>query len=364
LAASSNLRLRVGVVGLGKLWEGRHKAALARMADRFRVTAIYDQVALRAALEARELHCAAPQGLAATVERPDVDVVYLLNPQWFGLHAAVLAAAAGKPVYCALPVGAYPEELEALAANRGAEAAPFVPELARRFYPATLRLRELMATRLGPPRRIVGHARFFGYDRYGPPGPATQSAPLPMAVDPAGNLLDWCRFVMQAEPRTIQAFGSTALVTEGAPEATEDHGGFLLEFPAGAVALVTFERFHRTPWGDSTRYLPPPGFQVYCERGAAWLEIPDRICWTDAEGSHEEALPIEPTIGEVLNDQLHRLLRGEPSLSPSFHDALSACRLVQALLKSRSEGRKIDLLDPAGLSRGAADLTSEPERGS
>ena len=38
-------RLRVGVVGLGRLWEVRHKPALARMKDRFQVVAVYDQVA-------------------------------------------------------------------------------------------------------------------------------------------------------------------------------------------------------------------------------------------------------------------------------------------------------------------------------
>ncbi len=171
MAASRNVRLRVAVIGLGRLWEGRHKTALGRLSDRFRVTALYDQVARRAIIQAAEQRCVAPEGLAATIERPDVDVVYLLNPQWFGLHAARLALASGKPVFSALPVAHHPEELEALGtAFSGPEAPFFTPELARRFYPATLRLRELLATRLGAPRRIVGHARFFGFDRYGLPG--------------------------------------------------------------------------------------------------------------------------------------------------------------------------------------------------
>ena len=45
-----------------------------------------------------------------------------------------------------------------------------LPEFARRFYPTSLRLRELLATRLGAPRLVIGLGRLFGFDRYGQPG--------------------------------------------------------------------------------------------------------------------------------------------------------------------------------------------------
>ena len=100
MGGSKHVRLRVGVIGLGRLWETRHKPSLARLDDRFRVTAVYDPVFRRAELEATQIGCAACEGLAALVERPDVDVIYLLSRQWFGLHPIGLACAAGKPVYC------------------------------------------------------------------------------------------------------------------------------------------------------------------------------------------------------------------------------------------------------------------------
>src|SRR5215471_14617174 len=96
LAGSKPVRLGVGVVGLGRLWETRHKPSLLRLQDRFRVTAVYDQVYRRARIEADHLGCVACEGLGALLERPDVDVIYLLSPQWFGLHPAHLACAAGK----------------------------------------------------------------------------------------------------------------------------------------------------------------------------------------------------------------------------------------------------------------------------
>jgi predicted dehydrogenase len=342
-------RLRLGIVGLGRLWDARHKPALARLADRFEVVAVFDQVARRAALEAQALGCDAALGLQTLATRADVDAVYVLGPQWFGLHAAQVACEAGKPVYCGLPVASDPEGLERLARLARTREVLVVPELARRFYPATLRLRELMATVLGPPRLVLGHVRLFGFDRYGSPGPNTQLAPLPMSVDPGGNLLDWCRFVFQAEPAGIQGFGATVLPGADADANSPgeaDFEGFTLDFPGGAVAQVTFGRFHRPSWDQATRFLPPPGIQVYAERGVAWLELPDRIQWTGPDGPHEERLPLEPTLGESLNDHFARLLRGEQSLAPRLDDALAACRLVGAFDRSRREGRRLDLAAP------------------
>lgn len=332
MGSSRQRRLRVGVVGLGRLWEARHKPALGRLADRFQVVAVYDQVALRAAMEARQLGCAAAEGLVELIGRPDVDVIYFLTPQWFGLHPIALACEVRKPIYCALPPASEPEAFEALSGQIRASGTTFVPELPRRFYPATLRLRELLATVLGPPKLVLGHARLFGFDRYGDPGPSTQLAPGSLLIDPGGNLIDWCRLVFQAEPTAVSGVGLEP-----------DFESLTLEFPGGGLAQVGIGRYHRGPWGEASRFLPQPGFQVFAERGVAWVEMPDRIQWTDGDGVHEERLPMEPTIGERLGEHLHRRLLGEPSLAPDLDDALAVARLVVALRRSQQEGRRLVL---------------------
>jgi predicted dehydrogenase len=328
----------VGVVGLGRLWEARHKPSLGRLRDRFQVTAVYDQVLRRAEIEAAQLGCAAVEGLTALIERPDVDVVYLLSPQWFGVLPIEIACTAGKPIYCALPLASEVEELGTLAGLVESSGIPFMPEFARRFYPATLRLCELLATSLGPARLILGQNRLFGFDRYGMPGPTTQMAPAPLMIDPGSYLLDWCCFLFQSSPIAVQ--GQSAVVLPKLGDAT-DFESFLAEFEGGGMAQIAFGRFHRNPWGEATRFLPQPGFQVYAERGAAWLELPDRIQWSDAEGTHEEKLPLEPTVGDVLNDQFHRLVRGDQSLAPTIRDVLAIARRVRDIRQSQQEGRKI-----------------------
>ena len=334
MAESKHVRLRVGVIGLGRLWETRHKPSLARLQDRFRVTAVYDQVSRRAEMEAEQLGCSACHGLAALVERPDVDVIYLLSPQWFGLHPAHLACDAGKAVYCGLPLAGNLTELEALTRRVDQAGIVFMPEFARRCYPATLRLKELLATSLGPPRLILGHTRLFGFDRYAVPGPATQIAPAPLLIDPGSYLLDWCAFLFQSLPVSL---GGARSVVFPAESGEADFESFVALFAGGAMAQIACGRYHRAHWGEASRFLPASGFQVYAERGAAWLEMPERIQWWDQSGTHDERLPLEPTVGDVLNDQFHRLVRKGQALAPTIHDALDIAHLVHHLKQSPPE---------------------------
>ncbi|GAC1471988.1 MAG: Gfo/Idh/MocA family oxidoreductase [Isosphaeraceae bacterium] len=345
MVESSQVRLRVGVIGLGRLWEARHKPALARLRDRFQVTGVYDQVYRRAEMEAAHLKCAAVEGLSTLVNRPDVDVIHVLTPQWFGLYPIRLACQARKPVYCALSLADEGEDLEELAREVDSSGIPFMVEFARRFYPATLRLRELLETTLGKPRLILGHSRLFGFDRYGSPGPATQTTLSPSMIDPGSYLLDWCCFLFQSSPTALQGNRGWILPEhQGEPSSQgpgADFDSFLAEFPGGGIAQISFGRYHRSVWGEATKFLPSPGFQVYAERGAAWVELPDRVQWSDAGGTHEERLALEPTVGEVLNDQFYRLVRGDPSLAPAMNDALAVARRVADIRRSQVEGCKI-----------------------
>ena len=110
-----------------------------------------------------------------------------------------------------------------------------------------------------------------------------------------------------------------------------DYESFVATFAQGAMAHISYSRFPRAAWGEASRFLPTPGFQVFAERGAAWLEMPEKIQWSDPRGTNEERLPLEPTVGDVLNDQFHRLVRGDQSLAPTIREALEIARLVDHL---------------------------------
>ncbi len=337
MAGSRNARLRVGVVGLGRLWETRHKPSLARMSDRFQVTAVYDQVFRRAELEAAHLGCAACEGLRALVERSDVDAVYLLSRQWFGLHPAALACAAGKPVYCALPLAGERVELEPLVELVEASGVVFMTEFPRRFYPATIRLRALLAGELGAPRLILGHTRMHGFDRYAIPGPTTQIALAPLIIDPGSFLLDWCGYVFGAAFERLVGTSSRILESSETSADEVDFETFAARFEGGGTASLSYGRHHRSVWGEASRFLPPQGFQVYAERGAAWLEMPEKIVWSAGSGVNEERLPVEPSVGDVLNDQFYRLVHEGGAAAPALRETLALARLLEILKQSQLE---------------------------
>jgi predicted dehydrogenase len=192
---------------------------------------------------------------------------------------------------------------------------------------------------------VIGQGRLFGFDRYGQPGPSTQIAPATLLVDPGSYLLDWCRFVFGSDPVAVQGFGGTVLPEAGG--ADPDFETFLLEFDGGALAQISAGRYHRDAWGEASRFLPQPGIQVFAERGVAWLEMPDRIQWTDDEGPHDERLPLEPTVGELLNDHFHRLVRGAQTLAPSWDDTIAVARTLEEIRRSGVEGRRITINPPS-----------------
>ena len=324
-------RLRLGIVGLGRLWEARHKPALGQMQDRFEIACVYDQVFRRAAMEARQLGCQASESLVKMISDPEIDAISVLGPQWFGWHAVDLALDHGKPVYCALHPAAHVTDLKRTASRVAESGVPFIPELPRRVYPATIRLMQLIERDLGKPRLILGQTRLYGYNRYGDPGPTSQIAQTALVIDPGGNLIDWCRAVFQENPLGLTRTASTVLPGHE-PAWGPDYESLALRFPEGGLAQLSIVRYDQAHWGEASRFLPHPGFQVYAEKGAAWVEMPDRIVWSDSSGVHEERLTAQTSVGERLNHQFWLRVTGQPSTAPGVEDALFIAHSVESLL--------------------------------
>ena len=154
-------------------------------------------------------------------------------------------------------------------------------------------------------------------------------------MDPGSYLIDWCCFVFQSLPEALQGFRCQVLPSPDHADQESDFESFSATFVGGSTAQMSYGRYHRVPWGDASRFLPAPGFQVFAERGAAWLEMPEKIQWTGPAGTKEERLALEPTVGDVLNDQFHRLVRGDHSLAPTIRDALEIARLANELRGSQ-----------------------------
>lgn len=335
------MRLRVGLIGLGDVWQTRYAAALRALADRFEVRAICDQVHHRAEQVAAELHAEAVDGYHVLTRREDIDAVLLLSPQWYGALPILAACESGKAVYCAAGLDLPADQ--ALQIRRRVEEAgiAFVAEFARRQASATIRLKELIASQLGAPRLLFCHQRSVADPGGGGAGRSSAHIAFRYLIEQ----VDWCRYVVDLPPSGVT--GVIHRVDDAA--GTEDYHMLSLDFsPRGApglgsIAQISCGRYVPPGWQEAINYRPLPALQVSCQRGIAFVDLPSTLVWFDELGRHQESLESERPVGEQLLTHFYRAVTSLVRQTCDLEDAYSAICIVQAARHSHEQGRRIEL---------------------
>ena len=333
------MKLRVGLVGLGSAWEVRHRPALAALSDRFEVRAVCEPVAHRAEIAARDFSAAAVDGFRVLTEREDVDVVLILAGQWFGALPILAACDAGKGVYCAAALDFDTEQARQIRDRVESSGVAFMAEFPRRQAPATLRLKELIATRLGSPRLLFCHQRV----------PTESQAGIPRATVSRTHdlveLVDWCRYVVGGEPSSVLGLSH---VTQANPEEV-DYEMMSLDFSGASgpgtriTAQISSGRYMPSCWPEAVAYRPPAALQVACEDGIAFIDLPSTLVWFDKAGRHMESLDSERPVGEQMLSNFHRAVTSLVRSTSGLEDAYRAMLIVQQAHRSHAEGRRIAL---------------------
>jgi predicted dehydrogenase len=329
----------VGIVGLGDQWEGRHLPALRTLADRFEVRGVCEQVAHRAERAAAELGTAAIDGFRALAARDDIDAVLYLADQWFGAAPILAACDHGKAVYSAISFPFDAVEADLLHRRIEESGIAFMAELPRRHAAAPVRLKELIATRLGRPRMLFCHRRV--------PFSGAAAAPRDRASEARDlmELADWCRYVTGVEPTSVVAVRHAE--TDGGD--LDDYRMMSLDFSAtglpgnGPLAQISCGYYMPRAWEEAVGFRPPPGLQVVCERGIAFVDLPQTLVWFDDAGRHQEALESERPVGERMLGQFHRMVTSLVRQTSGLDDALRAMRVVEAADRSIAEGIRVRL---------------------
>jgi len=337
------MKIRVGVVGLGKAWETRHAPALKALADRFEVRAFCDPVAHRAAEVAQRWPARTCDGFRALAESEDIDAVLLLSSRWYGALPILAACDAGKAIYCAAAL-----ELD----SRGAEqvrqrvrdaGVAFMAEFPCRLAPATLRLKELMATRLGRPRLLFCNRRHTARTI----GNASHSSDMRQLIE----MVDWCRDVVGEEATSVVgAAHSSAVAGAGsADRPSKDYLVMTLDFSppgqvgTGAVAQIACGSYVAPQWEEAAAFRRPADLQVVCQRGIAFLDLPHTVVWFDEAGQHSELLDHDRPVGEQLLLHFHRQVSSLVLKTSSLEDAFKALTIVNRAQDSYLQGRRLEL---------------------
>jgi predicted dehydrogenase len=337
------MKLRVGIVGLGESWETRHRPALRALSDRFEVRAVCCEVAHLASQAARDFHAAEVDGFRALCTRDDVDVVFILSPEWYGPLPVLAACDHGKSVYCGAALDIEEPEQAQQVKRRVEEAGiAFMAEFARRQAPATLRLKELIATRLGKPKLLFCHRR-SSIEPGGSPQRRTRHCPT--MIREMIEQVDWCRYVSGIEPTSVVGIEHSCAETSDG----DDYQMMSLDFSppgklgTGPIAQISCGRYMPTAWPEAAAFRPPAALQVCCERGVAFIDLPATLIWFDAAGRHMESLESERPVGERLLMQFYRAVTSLVRKTSDMDDAYRALSITLAACKSFETGQRIVL---------------------
>lgn len=334
------MKLRIGLIGLGDLWQTRYRPALRMLDDRFDVRAVYSTVSKLAESTAAEFQADPIDGYRSLICRCDIDAVLVLKRCWLGWLPALAACQAGKAVYWGAGLDFDPSRETAVRQAIERSGVSFMAELPRRFAPATLRLKELIATHLGAPRLVRVHRQAIGDQPSGAAASGCRNDDSELA-----ELVDWCRYIVGQTPVSVtsvchpSAFQSVLLHYDsvvGGPAASDDSQG-------SVIAEIATDAVLPSRWKEAASFRSPASMKIQCENGVAFVDLPSSLVWFDDAGRHVESLETESPIGERMLRQFHRSVTSLVRDLGGLVDAYEAAAVVQAARESHTSGRRVTL---------------------
>ena len=275
--------LNLGVIGLGPDWGSRYAPALQALNDRTRVKVVYDTTAARTEEAAVAFQAIAAHGVRQVLSTESLDAIVLLSLGWQGDWLLERLAQTELPTFVSTPVLRQStarvtlDRLSMVARN------VVVPEQPIRYCPSMLRLRELMATQIGPVERVSIDLRIAQIAL----GERVQLS----------DLLSWCcvTFGLRADHATPAAVDETA----------EDVGITRTTVPSRNGRPVELEIRPSTttlPPGTDLPEMRHPFCSVFSREGRVDLLGRQELQWDVGEGPVTERLAGERSAIDVMLD--------------------------------------------------------------
>ncbi|MEM7479005.1 MAG: Gfo/Idh/MocA family oxidoreductase [Planctomycetota bacterium] len=335
------MRLKLGLIGLSKDWRQRHLPALHVLQDRFEVAGVYNAVSSLAGNVAREFDARSYDGFREMLASPDTEALLFLENGWYGTNPINAACDFGKAIYCGSEIELAPERATSLRKLVESSGVAFMAEYPRRLAPASLRLKELIATRLGDPQMIFCHKRLTE---------ELDDKPQSERMDrELKELMDWCSFIAGAPIRSIQASSHFSQAKQCVDycsvsiDLSREYTGDSSQ-PCTTTAQISCGSYIPAKWSEAINFQQPSAMQVCCENGLAFLDLPNSLIWFDDAGRHQESLESELNVGQQLLTQFHRSVT---SLVRKMADLEDICQSLQALQLAReslNENRRVSVL--------------------
>ena len=341
------MKLRVGLIGLGEKWESRHLPALTALSERYQIRAVCCQVARRAQLVAQRFGADCVDGFRATINRHDVDAVLALSPDWVGPLPILAACEARKAVYSSAALDIEPGQASKIKSRVEESGVAFMAELPRRHSPATLRLKELIATTLGQPKLLFCHDR---QDCEEKTGRQYRGEHCPTVMRNFMELVDWCRYIVGREPESLIGVNHKHTVND---DYDAEYQMVSMNFPAveqndrqlcDVTAQISIGHYVPPTWTGTLDFYRPCSLQICCENGVAFIDLPSTLVWFDKNGKHEECLELDRPVGEQMLTHFYRAVTSLIRRTNDLEDAYRALRIVLTAAESVKTGQRAKIV--------------------
>lgn len=247
---------------------------------------------------------AVPMGsLRQILENNDIDGVILAGTQGIGDFGCWYLAASQKPVLIRAQVLKDRQFLNKLEAAQLLEnpSGMMLPELLHRWFPSTLRLRELIATTLGPAREVRAQCAGMQDHSYA-----------------LMTVINFCRMLISTVQTSVRRVDS-------------DHVEMTMLLTTGKEIRLHLAFAEPTDQGTCK-------LAIECERGRARIYSAEKIDWETNGTAESESLEHERSAEHVLLDLFGRRIAGGIIPVPTVGYSLSAYRLADAALHSLETG--------------------------
>jgi inositol 2-dehydrogenase len=242
-------KLGVGVLGVGEMGK-RHAENLRRLVPEAHLVAVADVFAERARQVANELEIDRSYGsLEAMLECKDLDAVLIATPDKFHAPAVIMAARAGKHIFCEKPLAITLADAEAALAAVTKAGVRFQVGFMRRYDPAyASAMSRIEAGEIGEPVIF----KSVGRDKDAPPISAFESNVNGMLFyTNTIHDFDLARWLMRDEVTEVHAHTTVAIRPEIAKYGDVVASVVNLKFDRGAVGNV--ESYQQAVYGYDVR---------------------------------------------------------------------------------------------------------------
>jgi predicted dehydrogenase len=269
--------LPIGVIGAGTEWEGVWRPAFSQL-SRLVVSTFYDPIAIRGERVAEAEDWQLAGHLRGLLDTPKLRGVVVLDAGWCGNWVVEEADRRHIPVL----VSPREASMESLApAFKGVSGETLIqPELRRRYTPATMRVKELTATRLGPVKSLR----------------VELLAAIPPSISQWAEVIDWCRFVVQS-----------AVTRADYQDKDSEFGVAFRKLDEGRpmTAKIVWKSTQKPP-------LFPADFaaELTCRDGMVIVTGNRRVRWKAGDEEGDEELADDRTSAAVQLDLFARRLSG------------------------------------------------------